>query len=92
MRKETKEKVKTLVKYTVMWVATVATGFISWFFLYAGTVCIICEPRTFLWLGIFGGVTGTACYFMVFSLLTPVAKWVWGKIRRNPKNFIGLIK
>ena len=92
MKKATKEKAKILAKYVVMWIATVAIGFISWVFLYTGTVCGICEPKTFFWLGVFGGVTGTACYFMLFSLLTPVAKWVWGKVKHNPKDFIKLIR
>ena len=92
MRKQTKEKTKAIGKYIAWWVATLFIGFICWVLAYSYNVCEGCEPRTFYLIGLFAGMTGTACYFMVFSLLTPVAKWIWGKIKRKPKSFLRLIK
>ena len=93
MKKRTKEKAKAIVKYSVMWVVTIAVGFLCWICLYFYTIpCDICEPRTYFVMGLLAGVTGTACYFMIFSLLTPVVKWVWGKIRHKPQSFIKLMK
>ena len=92
MKKKTKGKMSAIGKYVGMWVATLAVGFICWACAYAYSLIGISVPKALFGIGLFCGITGTATYFMAFSLLTPVAKWVWGRIRRNPKSFIKLIK
>jgi uncharacterized membrane protein len=92
IKKRTKEKTKAIGKYVAWWVATLFVGFICGVLVFAYSVCEGCEPRTFYLIGLWAGITGTTAYFMLFSVLTPVAKWVWGKIRHNPKSFIKLIK
>lgn len=92
MKKQTKEKTKAIGKYVTWWVATLFVGFICWVCVYAYGVCDGCEPRTYYGLGLFAGVMGTTAYFMAFSVLVPIAKWIWGKIRKKPKSFLRLIK
>jgi hypothetical protein len=92
MKKQTKEKTKAIGKYVAWWVGTIFVGFICWACVYTYGVCDGCGPRTFYLIGLFTGMTGTTAYFMLLSVLAPIAKWVWGKIRHNPKNFIKLIK
>lgn len=92
MKKKTKEKTKAIGKYVVWWVAALFVGFPCWILIYSFSLCDGCEPRTYYLIGLFAGITGTTAYFMVFSLLTPVAKWIWGKIKHKPKSFIKLIK
>ena len=92
MKKQTKKKMGAIGKYVGWWIATLVVGFLCWVFLYSYGACDGCEPRVYYLIGLFAGVTGTVCYFMLFSLLTPVAKWIWGKIRKKPKGFLKLIK
>jgi len=93
MKKTTKRKAIAIAKYSGMWVATIGVGFLCWVCLYFYTIpCDLCEPRTYYVMGLLAGIAGTICYFMVFSLLTPVVRWVWGKIRCKPQSFIKLIK
>ncbi len=92
MKRKTKEKLSAIGKYAGMWVATLVVGLLCWACTYVYLLIGLNVPKALFPLGLFTGITGTAAYFMAFSLLTPVAKWIWGKIKHNPKSFIKLIK
>lgn len=92
MKKKTKTKVATLVKYSCAWVITIGGGFACYLFIYMFKVAgHYWTQEISFWFGFLGGILGTLCYFMVWSLLTPVVKWIWGKIRHSPKGFVKLV-
>jgi hypothetical protein len=92
MKKTTKKKAFILAKYSGMWAFTLFLGFVTFVFVYSRNVCLDCVREAYFFLGVFAGIFGAACYFMLCALLTPIGKWIWGKIRHKPQSFIKLIK
>lgn len=92
MKKRTKTKVATLVKYSCAWLATIGIGFACWLIIAMfNQIEYLYSKQVSFWFGFLGGILGTLCYFMAWSMLTPVVKWAWGKIRHNQKDFIELV-
>jgi len=93
MRKKTKEKIKALSKYIVGWIAALFMVFVCVAMVFAYIYpCPLCLARTYYVFGLLAGVTGTTAYFMLYSLFTPIVKWIWWRVKRKPQGFIELIK
>lgn len=92
MKKKTKQKTITLVKYSCAWLATIGVGFACWLIiLMFDTTGYLLSKQVSFWFGFLGGILGTLCYFMAWSLLTPIVQWIWSRIKRKPQGFIKLV-
>jgi hypothetical protein len=93
-KKSRPEKRTLLGVWAIYWFIVLVMGFFAWFLCYVfylHPVERIEPPEAFFMLGIVAGVCAMACLNTLVWVLTPVAKWAWGRIRHRPSSFLGLL-
>jgi len=94
--KEERTKKAKLWRYSSIWSLLLISGVICWFLAYAFSIDIAREEPTLLptatfAIGLVCGFTGLVCYFGLIEVLSPIAKWLWGKLGHNPRSFLELL-
>ena len=76
-------------RYYSIWVGTIMLGFITYTAAYAPFGdSLKGEYVRGLMVGMFGSIT----YFLVWGLLSPVVKWLWGKISHKEVTWLEVIR
>lgn len=87
----------SLTSYAMNWISVILTGLLtfgSWY-LYHKSYIVDANNNIInnAWcLGLSLGLFGMLCFLTLYAQLTPVARWIWLKIKRNPKPFSELIR
>ena len=96
MNKKKSKKIKLLGQYFVWWFVALVFGGLAWLLFYGFWLHPLAgiEMKTsgFFSMGFLSGICAAMCYSLVWQLMTPIVKWVKGKVRHQPKGFLELWK
>ncbi len=85
------KKLQLWGRYIGYWVATIMLGIGSWGIGQQAGVSVEWNHKAVVVVSMVSGILGTLCYFMLWTLFTPIVKWCWGRIRHNSRTFTDVL-